>query len=118
LRVNPRKTTPEALAALLGVTLEPVPWCPTGFWLPAEDGLRVGDLPAHRAGMYYLQEPSAMSPAEVLARGLGGNLNGARVIDLAAAPGGKTTRLTELVGPTGIVVANEVDRKRLGILHE
>lgn len=59
-----------------------------------------------------------MCAAEVLAAGLGDSIEGAHVIDLAAAPGGKTTRLTELVGPDGLVVANEVERKRLAILHE
>lgn len=118
LRRNPGKVTAAGLRATLDLPLEPVPWCPTGFRLPYDERLRLGDHPAHRAGLFYLQEPSAMSPAEVLAAGLAESLPGARVIDLAAAPGGKTTRLTELVGPTGVVVANEIERKRLAVLHQ
>jgi 16S rRNA C967 or C1407 C5-methylase (RsmB/RsmF family)/NOL1/NOP2/fmu family ribosome biogenesis protein len=118
LRRNARKVSADQLDAVLGVPLEPVPWCETGFRLPGGTPLRLGDHPAHRAGLFYLQEPSAMSPAEILARGLAERGPGAAVIDLAAAPGGKTTRLTELVGPDGVVVANEVERSRLGALHQ
>lgn len=126
LRANHTKITAADLRTLLGPTLEPalhsslepVSWCPTGLRLPPDENLRLGDHPAHRAGLFYLQEPSAMSAAEVLAAGLADALHGARVIDLAAAPGGKTTRLTELVGPHGVVVANEIERKRLAVLHQ
>lgn len=118
LRVNLRKADADRVGKLLDVPLAPVSWCPSGFRLPADPPAGLGDRLAHRAGLYYVQEPSAMSPAELLAYGLGDDLPGARVLDLAAAPGGKTTRLVELVGPDGLVVANEVERKRLGTLHE
>jgi 16S rRNA C967 or C1407 C5-methylase (RsmB/RsmF family)/NOL1/NOP2/fmu family ribosome biogenesis protein len=114
LRRNPGKVTAGQLDAILSIPLAPVPWCPTGFRLAGDEKLRLGDHLAHRAGLFYLQEPSAMSPADILAE----RLRGARVIDLAAAPGGKTTRLTELVGPHGVVVANEIERKRLAALHQ
>jgi 16S rRNA C967 or C1407 C5-methylase (RsmB/RsmF family)/NOL1/NOP2/fmu family ribosome biogenesis protein len=110
-RANTRKTTRAELATVLGREIDPVPWCPTGLQLPAD--IRLGDHLAHRAGLCYLQEPSAMGPAEAL-----GALPGGRVIDLAAAPGGKTTRLSELVEPGGVVVANEIDRRRLTVLQE
>lgn len=109
LRINTRKATPERLEQAVGLRLEPVPWCPTGFVAPTS----LGEHLAHRAGLLYQQEPSAMSAAEAL-----GEQPGAVVADLAAAPGGKTTRLTELVGPDGLVVANDVDRRRLRSLHE
>jgi len=118
LRRNAGKVSAAQLDVILDIPLEPVPWCDTGSVLPAGVPLRLGDHPAHRAGLFYLQEPSAMSPAEILARGLAERRSGAAVIDLAAAPGGKTTRLTELVGPDGVVVANEVERGRLGALHQ
>lgn len=118
LRVNTRKTSPERVADLLQLPGEPVGWCPAGLYVPAAAPVRPSAHLAHRAGLYYLQEPSAMLPAELLAAGLGDELSGASVLDLAAAPGGKTTRLTELVGPDGLVVANEVERKRLGVLQE
>lgn len=120
LRRNARKTGVDlsGLVELIGVPLVPVPWCPTGARLPDGPVPGLGDAPVHRAGLCYLQEPSAMCAAEVLAEGLSDELAGARVADLAAAPGGKTTRLTELVGSEGVVVANEVDRRRLATLHE
>jgi 16S rRNA C967 or C1407 C5-methylase (RsmB/RsmF family)/NOL1/NOP2/fmu family ribosome biogenesis protein len=110
LRLNPAKVDRARLARLLGIPLEPVPWCPTGFRLPA--GVSVGGHPAHLAGLFYLQEPSAMSVGEILAPPAG-----ARVVDLAAAPGGKTTHLAALVGEAGLVVANEVVHGRLRSLH-
>jgi NOL1/NOP2/sun family putative RNA methylase len=118
LRRNPGKVTTAQLHAVLDVPLAPVPWCSTGFRAAGGETLRLGDHPAHRAGLFYLQEPSAMSPAEVLAAALGDELRGARVLDLAAAPGGKTTQLTDLVGSDGVVVANEIERKRLAVLHQ
>lgn len=110
LRLNPAKTDPGELRDLLGIPLERVPWCPLGFSLPAQASL--GGHPARLAGLFYLQEPSAMSAAEALTP-----QPGWRVIDLAAAPGGKTTHLASLVGPDGLVVANEVAGWRLRQLH-
>ena len=111
LRLNPAKTSAAELADLLDVALTPVPWCPTGFELPPD--VRLGLHPARLAGLFYLQEPSSMSPAETLAPG-----PGATVADLAASPGGKTTALAELVGPDGVVVANDVLGSRLRPLHD
>jgi 16S rRNA C967 or C1407 C5-methylase (RsmB/RsmF family)/NOL1/NOP2/fmu family ribosome biogenesis protein len=110
-RVNSAKIDPAALGPLLGVDLQAVPWCPAGFVLPPSAVL--GGHPAHVAGLFYLQEPSAMSVAEALAPP-----HGARVVDLAAAPGGKTTHLASLVAPDGLVLAVDSDSGRLGSLHE
>ncbi|MQA84819.1 MAG: rRNA methyltransferase [Streptosporangiales bacterium] len=109
LRINTRKATRDGLERALGLRLEPVSWCPTGFVVPGSLGAHL----AHRAGLFYLQEPSAMGPAEAL-----GEQPGAVVADLAAAPGGKTTRLAELVGSDGLVAANDVDGRRLRSLHD
>jgi 16S rRNA C967 or C1407 C5-methylase (RsmB/RsmF family)/NOL1/NOP2/fmu family ribosome biogenesis protein len=111
LRVNPAKIGPAELEALLGIELSPVPWCRTGFALPPGESL--GGHPAHLAGLFYLQEPSAMCVAEALAPQPGWS-----VIDLAAAPGGKATHLSALVGRTGLVVANDVAGHRLRALHD
>jgi 16S rRNA C967 or C1407 C5-methylase (RsmB/RsmF family)/NOL1/NOP2/fmu family ribosome biogenesis protein len=111
LRLNPAKTSASELADLLDVHLMTVPWCSTGFELPAD--ARLGRHPARLAGLFYLQEPSSMSPAQMLAPGVG-----ATVVDLAASPGGKTTALADLVGPHGLVVANEVVGSRLRPLHD
>src|SRR4051794_12312653 len=80
LRLDPAKTTQAELGRVLGVSLAPVPWCPTGFVLPPE-APSLWRHPAHTAGLFYLQEPSSMSVAELLAPA-----PGAVVADLAAAP--------------------------------
>ncbi len=110
IRRNPAKVTGDELAAILGVDLTPVPWCPTGYQLP--DDVRLGGHPAHLAGLFYLQEPSAMAVIEALAPD-----RRSTVIDLAAAPGGKATHLAAACDQ-GLVVANEIDRARLGPLHD
>jgi 16S rRNA C967 or C1407 C5-methylase (RsmB/RsmF family)/NOL1/NOP2/fmu family ribosome biogenesis protein len=109
LRLNPAKTDAETLAGLLGCPLTPISWCTNGFRF---DGGTLGGHPAHLAGLYYLQEPSAMLVAPTLAPA-----RGARVADVAAAPGGKTTHLAALVGPDGCVLANEHAAARLSSLH-
>ncbi len=70
-----------------------------------------GKHPYHLAGLYYLQDPSAMSAAELL-----GPRPGERVLDLAAAPGGKTTHIASLMQGQGLLVANEIKTKRLNHL--
>lgn len=82
-------------------SLEAVPWCPAGFVLEFDGS--PGRHPFHAAGLYYLQEPSAMAVAEALAPRAG-----ERVLDLAAAPGGKSTHLAALLGDSGLLVANDV----------
>jgi len=111
LRVNTLKCTPEQFERLSPWTLEPVPWCRGGFLLtePARPGLH----PLHRAGVYYLQEPSAMAVAEAVAPE-----PGEWVLDLAAAPGGKATHLASLMQNRGLLVANEVTRGRVRALGE
>lgn len=111
LRLNPAKVGIDELTALLGVPLEPVAWCPTGYTFPSEVSL--GGHPAHLAGLFYLQEPSSMAVAEAVRPRPGWS-----VVDLAAAPGGKTTHLNDLVGAGGLVAANEVVGSRLRPLHD
>lgn len=112
LRLNPAKVGAEELAPLLGVELrERVPWAADGFVLPA-DAPSLGYHPAIDCGLFYLQDPASMLPGALLAPD-----PGARVLDAAAAPGGKTTDLAARVGPRGTVVANEVVRSRLRLLE-
>lgn len=91
--------------------MRPVSWCPTGFVLIDEQYDKPisppGKHPYHSAGLYYLQEPSAMAVAEILAP-----QPGERVLDLAAAPGGKATHLAALMQNSGLLVANEIHSKR------
>lgn len=110
LRVNTLKLTPAALQQLTAWPISPVPWCSTGFTIP--DELRPGKHPFHAAGLYYLQDPSAMAVAETLAPKAGD-----WILDLAAAPGGKSTHLLSLLGK-GVLIANEVVRGRLKALGE
>uniref|UniRef100_UPI0035B54A76 RsmB/NOP family class I SAM-dependent RNA methyltransferase n=1 Tax=Symbiobacterium terraclitae TaxID=557451 RepID=UPI0035B54A76 len=111
LRVNRLKTDPAALAARLGMPVDPVPWTADGLYFPAS--LRPGRHPLHAAGLYYMQEPSAMAVAPLLAP-----RPGERVLDLAAAPGGKTTHLAALMENRGLLVANEVHPARARSLLE
>ncbi len=111
LRVNPAKIEPAVFAPASPWSLTPVPWCPTGFLIDNE--ARPGRHPWHAAGLYYLQEPSAMVVAEALAI-----RPGHLVLDLAAAPGGKATHLAALLGGEGLLVANEFVRARIKPLGE
>jgi NOL1/NOP2/sun family putative RNA methylase len=114
LRANTLKTSPYDLSARLPYALSPVAWCPAGFQLPAEAGSpSPGRHPYHAAGLYYLQEPSAMAAAELL-----DPQPGERILDLCAAPGGKSTHLAARLGGEGLLVANETHPKRVWELAE
>jgi len=119
LRVNTLKISVEQFEQISPFVLgEKVPWCQSAFVLPGQDDdgdeqRGLGKHPYHLAGLYYLQDPSAMSPAELL-----GPHPGERVLDLAAAPGGKTTHLAALMAGEGLLVANEIKNKRVGHLAQ
>ena len=116
LRVNTFKCSPESFRKLSPWPVENVPWCGSGFLLndqPTSNPVRPGLHPLHRAGVYYLQEPSAMAVAEALAPE-----PGEWVVDLAAAPGGKATHLASLMQNKGLLVANEVTGSRVRALGE
>ena len=106
LRVNLCKTSANAFLADSGLSLTSVPWCAEGFYVenPAQ---RPGKHPYHEAGVYYLQDPSAMAPVTLLAPRVGD-----RVLDLCAAPGGKSTQIAALIGVDGFLLANEIHPQR------
>ena len=107
LRFNPQKgKAPE-----LPFATSPVPWEPLGFYY--EPTARPGLHPYHDAGVYYLQEASAMAPAVLL-----NPQPGERILDLCAAPGGKTTQIAGKMGGQGLLVCNEIHPKRAKILSQ
>lgn len=90
-----------------------VPWCRYGYYLPQRPSFTLD--PAFHAGAYYVQEAGSMF-VERIFRQLFEPDTPLRILDLCAAPGGKTTLLSTLVGASGLVVANEVIRQRAGTL--
>ena len=107
LRFNPQKgKAPE-----LPFVTAPVPWEPLGCYY--EPTARPGLHPYHDAGVYYLQEASAMAPAVLL-----NPQPGERILDLCAAPGGKTTQIAGKMGGQGLLVCNEIHPKRAKILSQ
>lgn len=106
LRVNTAKISPAALLQRLGQDLKPVPWCPSGFYLDGSTA-DYSKLPEYAAGLFYLQEPSAMAPAAILPIE-----EGDKVLDLCAAPGGKSTQLAARLKGTGLLVANDISPSR------
>ncbi|WP_435921659.1 RsmB/NOP family class I SAM-dependent RNA methyltransferase [Paenibacillus sp. DYY-L-2] len=114
LRINTLKVLPDSTPAK---TLEelfhlrPVPWCGTGFYY--EEQTRPGKHPYHAAGLFYIQEPSAMSAVELL-----DPQPGETVLDLAAAPGGKTTQIAAKMKGKGVLISNEIHPARARILAE
>lgn len=111
LRVNLRKVNVESFLASSPFTLSKVPWTTNGFYYEPDD--QPGKHPYHEAGMYYIQEPSAMAPASFLEAA-----PGERVLDLCAAPGGKTTQLADFMQGKGLLVSNEIHPGRARILAE
>lgn len=108
LRVNTRKMTPEDFlkkAGEAGWELEPIPWVSNGFYYPKD--LRPARHPWYYAGLYYLQEPSAMTPASLLPVEPGD-----KVLDLCAAPGGKSTELASKLNGTGLLFSNDISNSR------
>jgi len=117
LRINPLKIPPAEFQIRFPPKLVPVPWCPEGYSLEQEADIgserTPGKHPYHAAGLHYLQEPTAMAPVEIL-----DPQPGERVLDLAAAPGGKTTQIVSRLDNTGLVVANEIHPRRVWDLAE
>ncbi|MFT8708924.1 MAG: RsmB/NOP family class I SAM-dependent RNA methyltransferase [Sporolactobacillus sp.] len=111
LRANLLKIAAERLPGVLPFTLRPIPFCSAGFYFNSDD--HPGRHPLHQAGLYYIQEPTAMAVASVADA-----QPGERVLDLCAAPGGKSTQLAAAMGQRGLLVANEIYPKRAKILSE
>ena len=111
LRLNPLKGDSGRFLELCPFSLTRVPWEENGYYFDSED--RPGKHPFHEAGVYYIQEASAMAPVPFLAA-----KPGERILDLCAAPGGKSTQIAAAMQGEGILVCNEYNRKRAEILAE
>ena len=105
LRINPLK----GFDGKLPFQLESVPWEPRGFYYDIQE--RPGLHPYHEAGVYYLQEASAMAPVALL-----DPQKGERICDLCAAPGGKSTQIAGRMAGEGFLLCNEINPKRAKIL--
>ena len=112
IRVNTLKISVGDFINKFPYELIPVPWCSTGF--SADSDEKYGRTALHDAGAFYMQEPSAMAVAASTASVL--SLKGAKILDLCAAPGGKSTQFAAYLDGTGLLVSNEINRERAGIL--
>lgn len=111
LRINTTKISSEAFQAEHILTLTPSAICKDAFYYDGNEVSSLGNHPAHLSGLFYIQEPSASSAVEVL-----DVQEGDWVLDLCAAPGGKSTQIATKLNHTGFLVANEIVQKRAMIL--
>jgi NOL1/NOP2/sun family putative RNA methylase len=111
LRINPLKVSLEEWEEMCPFAIEKIPFVKNGYYYRQEDA--PGKHPYHAAGLYYIQEPSAMFVAEQLELS-----EGDIVLDLCAAPGGKTTAIAARLGNNGVLLSNEISAKRVKPLSE
>ena len=112
LRVNTLKISVEEFLEISPFKLTPVPWTKNGFYYDASVDTP-SKHPFYYAGLYYLQEPSACLPAATLPIE-----ENDKVLDLCAAPGGKSTELATHLGPGGLLVSNDISASRLKALQK
>lgn len=111
LRLNPVKVEAETFLSRAPFHLTKIPWVREGYYYDASD--RPGKHPYHEAGLYYIQEPSAMAVVELL-----DPKPGECVLDLCAAPGGKTTHIAGRLAGQGFLLSNEIHPARAKILSQ
>lgn len=105
LRINTAKISVEDFLKISPYSLKRVPWCKNGFYY--EKNEKPAKHPFYFAGLYYIQEPSAMTTASLLPVE-----EGETVLDLCAAPGGKSTELAAKLHGTGLLVSNDISNSR------
>lgn len=113
LRVNTIKMEVQDLKIRLSDKLElkQIPWCKEGFFVKRKARFALGSLLEHSLGYFYIQEASSMIPAQVLSP-----TKDDLVLDIAAAPGSKTTQMAALMKNRGLIVANDIKYERLKAL--
>lgn len=110
VRLNSLKCGEDVLRKSVPFPLSPTPFFPLSFYAPQEE--KVGNLPAYHAGMFYSQEPSAASAAAIL-----DPQPGDKVLDLCAAPGGKSSQIAGMLKGEGLLWANEIVKSRANVLR-
>lgn len=105
IRVNTLKIDVDTFKQISPFELKPIPWCSSGFYVSEAE--KPGKHPYYHAGLYYIQEPSAMAPAEALQV-----QPGDIVLDLCAAPGGKSTQIGAKLQGQGMLVSNDIHSER------
>lgn len=120
VRTNPVKITAEELANHFSVNFDGVvPWCAEGLYLKSRPSFTLD--PLFHAGYYYVQEASSMYTGVLLERAMTQLLagrSGLRILDLCAAPGGKSTHILSIIGSNDLLLSNEVIRSRASILAD
>lgn len=106
LRVNTKKISVERFLEICPFEIRPIPWIENGFYYDGEK-VQPAKHPYYFAGLYYLQEPSAMTPANRLPIEPGD-----KVLDVCAAPGGKATELGAKLQGGGVLIANDISNSR------
>lgn len=110
VRVNTLKISAQKFHELAPFRLVPVPWCEDGFYIEES---KPGNFICHEAGLYYVQEPSAMCAAPLL-----GDVKNLAVLDMCSAPGGKGTQIAQAMEGTGVLVLNEINFTRAKALSQ
>lgn len=108
LRVNTDKISVGEFVKVCPFTIEKIPYVENGFYFDDE---KIGNHPFHHAGMFYVQEPGAMAPAECVEI-----KPDFKILDMCAAPGGKSTQLKNKLSENGVLVSNEIIPSRCKIL--
>ncbi|WP_299494357.1 16S rRNA (cytosine(1407)-C(5))-methyltransferase RsmF [uncultured Shewanella sp.] len=100
----------------LGWAFEPIPWCQDGFWLTLTTDIQLGNTIEHLQGLFYIQEASSMLPPTALFHDYDWH-NTDTLLDMASAPGSKTTQIASLMNNQGLLIANEYSASRIKVLH-
>ncbi|WP_028774106.1 16S rRNA (cytosine(1407)-C(5))-methyltransferase RsmF [Shewanella waksmanii] len=118
IRVNTLKISSADLIAHLtpkGWQFEAIPWCQDGYWITVDPSIQIGNTIEHIQGLFYIQEASSMLPPTALfPHKVSQPLT---LLDMASAPGSKTTQLAAMMDNDGILVANEYSASRVKVLH-